>query len=151
NWLENVQPRSAQDWTTVRESAIGVLHVTENAQLVLAMSHAVLRQVVNQIQSGSEVNPNELARRVFKGITDDLVDTANRSKMRAVQDVAGVMMHEEISTVQRQFLGQVYTLAGGALGRVSARKAPLGGVQGKSVAPKRAISTSGLQPRQPAR
>jgi len=87
---------------------------------------------LNQIQADSKVNPHSLARRVFKEISDDLSDTATRLKMRALRDLSAEITHEEVTFMQRQFLEQVYVLAG-----ATGRRGFASGGQDKSIAPRR--------------
>ena len=111
NWLESVRPSAAQDRTNVCEVALGVLHNTTDGQLVMAMIHTVLRQVVTQIQDEPNINPLLLAARISKELKAEIDGAATRAKMSALRDIAQAMTNEQITAAQRQFLEQVTTLS----------------------------------------
>jgi len=111
NWLENVKPATAQDRANICDVAMGVLHNTSDNQLIMAMVHAVLRQVVNQIQDDPQINPISLAARVFKELKAEIQGAAARSKMTALRDISSAMTDEEVSSAQRQFLKQMFALS----------------------------------------
>ena len=112
NWLENVRTSNAPDRTSVCDVAMGVLHNTTDNQLIMAMIHAVLRQVVNQVQDDPNINPISLAARVVKELKAEVHGAGTRSKMNALRDISNAMTDEEVTSAQRKFLQQVSVLSG---------------------------------------
>jgi hypothetical protein len=111
NWLESVRPANSEDRTNICEVALGVLHNTNDNQLIMAMIHAVLRQVESQIQDDPNINPLSLAGRVIKEIKAEINGSARRSKVNAVRDISSAMEDEDVTSAQRQFLQQVHALS----------------------------------------
>ena len=111
NWLQSAKPATSQDSSNICEVALGVLHNTSDNQLILAMIHAVLRQVENQLQDDPSINPLLLAARVIKEIKAEFNGAAARAKIHALRNISSAMEDEDVTSAQRQFLQQVLALS----------------------------------------
>jgi hypothetical protein len=68
NWLEQAQPRSAEEREAIRKTSLRLLEDTSDRQVVLALLDGLMRQALSDLSRDPAIVPQELAKSLYFAI-----------------------------------------------------------------------------------